>query len=166
MLVGGLKFAKNSSSQLKNICLSSGDRLTQSILSPASTGTTVAARRCCVSGRVDRTRGGGPPLPGDSCEPGDGLPYAGDGDTRGGGAGVTADFPRGGGGGGLGALPESEREGKVGAGEPELFRLLEADSAAEDVRLGGGGNGANGLGFVLSLTRLRGGGGGGAGVPL
>lgn len=106
MLVGGLKFAKNSSSQPKNICLSSGDRLAQSILSPASTGTTAAARRCCISGRVDRTRGGGPPLPGDSCGPAGGLPYAGDGDARGGGAGGAADLPRG--GGGESALPESE----------------------------------------------------------
>lgn len=160
MPVGGLKLAKNSSSQLKNVCLSSGDRLAQSILSPESTCAAAATRRCCISGRVDRTRGGGPD---NSCGPGDGLPYAGDGDVRCGGAGGPADLPRRGGGG---ALPELEREGKVGAGEPELFRLLEADNATEDVRLGGGGSGANGFGFVPLLTRLRGGGGGGAGVPL
>lgn len=70
---------------------------------------------------------------------------------------------RGGGDGAEEAGPR--RAGREGETE-RLWLFDEADNAAEDVRLGGGGNGASGFGFVLLFTRLRGGGGGGADSPL
>ena len=82
---------------------------------------------------------------------------------RGGGAGGPEAFVRGGAGGAAGTGPRlAGREGDT----ERLWLLDEADNAAEDVRLGGGGNGANGFGFVLLFTRLRGGGGGGADSPM
>lgn len=57
---GGAKFAKNSSSQLKKTCLSSGVRFVQSIVSVSGCIVGVT-RRGLIPGRVDRTMGGGPP---------------------------------------------------------------------------------------------------------
>ena len=57
---GGVKFAKNSSSQLKKTCLSSGVRFVQSILSVSGCIVGVI-RRALIPGRVNRIMGGGPP---------------------------------------------------------------------------------------------------------
>ena len=150
----GVKLAKNSSSQLKNIRLSSGERLDQSI-SVSSSSVSDAARlgiteREGKSGRVDRTLGGAGPF-----VIGGGFGWEDEGIS---GGADTATFPRGGGGGGPEAVP---REGRGGAGDAPL--LLESDrEAGADVRVGGGGS----RGFVFWLTRLLGGDGGGGGSPL
>jgi len=57
----GVKLAKNSSSQLKNMRLSSGERFDQSIsVSREVEGGLGITTREWKSGRVDRTMGGGP----------------------------------------------------------------------------------------------------------
>ncbi|KDR73981.1 hypothetical protein GALMADRAFT_596445 [Galerina marginata CBS 339.88] len=137
-------------------------------LSPGSTTevTTGVTRRGWMSGRVDRMMGGGPGGGGGAGGPGgEGLLGLTDTDDRGGGGGGIVPFPRAGNGGGGAVL--GPREGKGGAGEIELLRLTtgEGRETAEEVRLGGGGKGAN-LGFVFWLTKLLGGGGGGADAPL
>lgn len=123
----------------------------------------VAPRRL-LAGRVDRIRGGGP-LFGTGGGVGEDLDCTAAAE-RGGGAGMPVFEPRRGGGGGSEEPCLTGSEGP-GVGELEPALLVDAaDNAAEEVRLGGGGNGANGFGFVLLFTRLRGGGGGGADCPL
>jgi len=63
---GGVKLAKNSSSQLKKVCLSSGERFDQSISGSAWRGVAGGllefTGRDWKSGRLDRTMGGGGPF--------------------------------------------------------------------------------------------------------